>query len=296
LVGRTGSAPKTSIGSWPTSTTALAEQARGPISFLSDYGLTDEFVGVVHRVINGIAPGTPIADLTHQIPPHDVRAGALALWRSAPWLAPGVVLAVVDPGVGTKRRPVAIATEAGAVLVGPDNGLLLPAALRLGPITVAVELEKKDATERGSTFDGRDLFGPAASRIATGVDMRSLGAQIEPGSLRGDPVPEAEREAGGAVRTEVLWVDRFGNAQLNVRPPDVSHLGSVVDVRTRKRKWRARRVSAYGDLRERRPGKPAEVGLVHDSYGFLSISLNRESAAAFTGLRTGQTVWLTPRE
>ncbi len=251
---------------------------------------------MVHRVINGMAPDTPIADITHQIPPHDVRAGALALWRSAPWLAPGVILAVVDPGVGTRRRPVAVATGAGAVLVGPDNGLLLPAALRLGPITVAVELEKIDAPDHGSTFDGRDLFGPAAARLANGVDVLSLGAEIEPAGLRGDPVPQAEQESGGVVRTEVLWVDRFGNAQLNVRPADVSHLGQVVDVRTRKRKWRARQVGAYGDLRERRPGKPAEVGLVHDSYGFLSISLNRESAAAFTGIRTGQTVWLTPRE
>jgi S-adenosylmethionine hydrolase len=288
--------PKTSIGSWPTSTTALAEHSRGTISFLSDYGLTDEFVGVVHRVINGIVPGMLIADITHQIPPHDVRAGALALWRCAPWLAPGVILAVVDPGVGTRRRPVAVATEAGAVLVGPDNGLLLPAALRLGPITAAIELDKNDVPGCGSTFDGRDLFGPAAARIATGVDIRSLGAEIDAGGLRGDPVPEAEREADGGVRTEVLWVDRFGNAQLNVRPTDVRDLGAVVDIRTRKRKWRARQVSAYGELRERRPGKPAEVGLVHDSYGFLSISLNRESAAAFTGIRTGQTVWLAPRE
>jgi S-adenosylmethionine hydrolase len=213
-----------------------------------------------------------------------------------------VILAVVDPGVGTKRRPVAVATEAGAVLVGPDNGLLLPASLRLGPITTAVELtaaadlNKNGAPDCGSTFDGRDLFGPAAARIATGVDIRSLGTEIEPGGLRGDRVPEAEREADGGVRSEVLWVDRFGNAQLNVRATDVNDLGAVVDIRTRKRKWRARQVGAYGDLRERRPGKPAEVGLVHDSYGYLSISLNRESAAAFTGIRTGQTVWLTPRE
>jgi S-adenosylmethionine hydrolase len=211
-------------------------------------------------------------------------------------LAPGVILAVVDPGVGTTRRPVAIGAEAGAVLVGPDNGLLLPAALRLGPISFAVELEKHPAPDRGSTFDGRDLFGPVAARIATGTDARTLGQQIDPGSLEGELIPEPVREGDRDVRTEVLWVDRFGNAQLNVRPAEVSHLGSVVEVRTRKRKWKARLVHAYGDLRVRRPGKPGEVGLVHDSYGFLSISLNRESAAAFTGLRTGQTVWLARRE
>jgi S-adenosyl-L-methionine hydrolase (adenosine-forming) len=251
---------------------------------------------VVHRVISGIAPGTPIADINHQIPPHDVRAGARTLWRCAPWLVPGVILAVVDPGVGTGRRPVAIGTESGAVLVGPDNGLLLPAALRLGPVTFAVELEKREVPDRGSTFDGRDLFGPAAARIATGVDPRGLGPEIDPDSLKGEPIPEPEREGDRDIRTEVLWVDRFGNAELNVRPAEVSHLGPVVDVRTRKRKWRARRVKAYGDLRGRRPGKPAELGLVQDSYGFLSISLNGESAAAFTGLRTGQSVWRTRRE
>jgi S-adenosyl-L-methionine hydrolase (adenosine-forming) len=211
-------------------------------------------------------------------------------------LVPGVILAVVDPGVGTQRRPVAIGAGAGAVLVGPDNGLLLPAALRLGPISFAVQLEKQQVADRGSTFDGRDLFGPAAARIATGVDARSLGSHIDPDSLQGEPIREAVREGGGDVRSEVLWVDRFGNAELNVRPAEVSHLGPVVEVRTRKRKWRARVVKAYGDLRVRRPGKPGEVGLVHDSYGFLSISLNRESAAAFTGLRTGQTVWLGRRE
>jgi S-adenosyl-L-methionine hydrolase (adenosine-forming) len=251
---------------------------------------------VVHRVIGGIAPGTPIADINHQIPPHDVRAGALTLWRCVPWLVPGVILAVVDPGVGTRRRPVAIGADAGAILVGPDNGLLLPAALRLGPIRFAVELEKESVSDRGSTFDGRDLFGPAAARIATGVDPRSLGCQIDPDGLQGEPIPEPVREDGGDIRTEVLWVDRFGNAELNVRPAEVSDLGLVVDVRTRKRKWRARVVPAYGDLRVRRPGKPGELGLVHDSYGFLSISLNTESAAAFTGVRTGQTVWLSRRE
>jgi S-adenosyl-L-methionine hydrolase (adenosine-forming) len=251
---------------------------------------------VVHRVIGGIAPATPIADINHQIPPHDVRAGALTLWRCAPWLAPGVILAIVDPGVGTKRRPVAIGAEAGAVLVGPDNGLLLPAALRLGPISFAVELEKEPVPGHGSTFDGRDLFAPVAARVATGIDARRLGQQIDPDSLEGELIPEPVREGDGDVRTEVLWVDRFGNAQLNVRPAEVAHLGPVVDVRTRKHKWRARLVQAYGDLRARRPGKPGEVGLVHDSYGFLSISLNGESAAAFTGLRTGQTVWVASRE
>ena len=112
---------------------------RGPVTFLSDYGLEDEFVGIVHRVIAQLAPGVTVIDLTHQVPAHDVRAGALTLWRAAPWLAPGVILGVVDPGVGTSRRAVVIEVAgAGAVLVGPDNGLLLPAATSLGRLTAAV--------------------------------------------------------------------------------------------------------------------------------------------------------------
>jgi S-adenosyl-L-methionine hydrolase (adenosine-forming) len=241
----------------------------------------------VHRVIAARAPGVAVIDITHQIPAHDVRAGALALWRAMPWLAPGVVLAVVDPGVGTPRRAVAIeVARAGAVLVGPDNGLLLPAATSLGPITAAVELASGAPEGRGLTFAGRDVFAPASAEVAKGIDLHRLGPDIDPAGLAGDPVPTPEAGPDGTLRTEVLWVDRFGNAQLSARPADADHLGPLVELRARQQTWPARRVAAYAELAD------AEVGLVTDSYGLLSVSCRNASAAVRTGLRTGDQVGL----
>jgi S-adenosyl-L-methionine hydrolase (adenosine-forming) len=243
----------------------------------------------VHRVITAHAPGVPIVDVTHQIPAHDVRAGALTLWRAAPWLVPGVILAVVDPGVGTARRGVAVeVASAGAVLVGPDNGLLLPAALALGPISAAVALRDPGPPEAsGATFAGRDLFAPVSAALATGADLHRLGTPVDPAGLVGEPIPTPAVEAGGRLRTQVLWVDRFGNAQLNARSADAAHLGPEVGVAVGPRAWTARRAAAYGDL-------GGGVGLVIDSYGLLSISCDRASAADVLGLRPGDEVWLDP--
>jgi S-adenosylmethionine hydrolase len=244
---------------------------------------------VVHRVIAGLAPAVRVVDLNHNVAPHDVRFGALTLWRTAPWLAPGVILAVVDPGVGTNRRPVAITVSpAKVVLVGPDNGLLLPAALRLGPITAAVELDQVE-TDRGATFAGRDLFAPAAARIAAGGDPHALGVAIDPQTLQGEPVASPARELDGSFRTEVLWVDRFGNVQLNAGPREAGLLGAEIWIRTDTGLWPGRLARAYADL------QPDELGLVHDSYDLLSISLNAASAAELTGAAPGDTVWLSRR-
>ncbi len=244
-------------------------------------------MGIVHRVIAARAPGVVVIDVTHRIAAHDVRAGALTLWRAAPWLVPGVILAIVDPGVGTSRRAVAIEVAgAGAVLVGPDNGLLLPAATALGPITAAVELAPGAPVGWGVTFAGRDVFAPASAELAKGVDLRRLGAGIDPAGLAGDPVPTPAPGPDGTLRTEVLWIDRFGNAQLNARPVDTDRLGPVVELRARQQTWPARRVATYAELAD------AEVGLVTDSYGLLSVSCRDASAAARTGLRVGDQVGL----
>jgi S-adenosylmethionine hydrolase len=239
-------------------------------------------------VIAAHAPGVTVIDVTHQVPAYDSRAGALTLWRAAPWLVPGVILAIVDPGVGTGRRAVAIeVAAAGAALVGPDNGLLLPAATSLGPITTAVELRPvMDPTGRGATFAGRDLFAPAAARLATGADLRSLGAPIDPTSLAGDPVPLPEPTPDGGLRAQVLWIDRFGNAQLNAGPLDADHLGPVLTVVAGQHAWPARRVDAFADL------DSAEVGLVNDSYGLLALTCRDASAAASLDLHAGDAVWL----
>lgn len=229
-----------------------------------------------------------MVDLTHGVAPHDIRAGALTLWRCAPWLAPGVILAVVDPGVGTERRAVAVeVAAAGAVLVGPDNGLLLPAVARLGGPTAAVELPV-DPDVPGATFAGRDVFAPAAARAANGEPLASLGTPIDPAGLRGAAVRGAALDGDGRLRAEVLWVDRFGNAQLNVTPAEaLAALGAVTGAQTADgRLCPVDIVGSYGEIAADR------VALVVDSYGLLALSCNRRPAAAQVGVAEGDPVWL----
>src|SRR5579859_8074423 len=157
----------------------------GTVFFLSDFGTEDEFVGVVHAVIAARAPGTTVIDLTHHIPAFDVRAGSHTLVRAVPHLGPGVVLGVVDPGVGTARRgiglEVALAAGGRMSFVGPDNGLLVAAAEAAGeaPISTVVELHRDEAPpDRGTTFDGRDVFAPAAADLCLGTPLAALGDPI----------------------------------------------------------------------------------------------------------------------
>jgi S-adenosylmethionine hydrolase len=230
-------------------------------------------VGVVHAVLARLAPYSPRVDLTHGIPAHDVRAGALTLWRAAPWLAGGVILAVVDPGVATDRRAVAVRTGDGTFLVGPDNGLLFPAAHALHSVTAAVELE----VTRRHTFAGRDVFAPAAAALASGQVLERLGTAIDPASIHGDPV--AVPAAGdGRIEAEVLWVDRFGNAQLNlaasVAGPGPLFIGGR----------RLRIVDSFAAIGN------DPFGLVVDSYGYLAICCDRAPAAERLGLGPGDRV------
>src|SRR5690606_23664863 len=185
------------------------------ITFLSDYGTGDEFVGVVHSVIRSIAPHVTVVDLTHEVPPYDVRAGSLTLGRAAQYLCPGVVLAVVDPGVGTDRRGVAIEVGGGqSYLVGPDNGLLASAVAMSGGATAAVELANPELQlpAPGATFAGRDIFAPAAAHLCNGVALDELGPAIDPLHLLPGLIP-IPRDADDGLAAEVLWVDRFGNCQ-----------------------------------------------------------------------------------
>lgn len=228
-----------------------------------------------------------VLDLTHGVRAHDVRAGALTLWRCARWLRGSVVLAVVDPGVGTARRPVAVGTGDGDVtFVGPDNGLLMPALCSLGGAVGAVELRRAPvASGLGATFDGRDVFAPAAARLASGEwSLGDAGVEVDPAGLVGDAVAMATVGAGGRVDCEVLWVDRFGNAQLNTRGDGV---GDVIEVDSGGAPVVARRVRAFGELAD------GEVGLVTDSYGLLALALNGSPAASRLGLREGDAVRLS---
>jgi len=265
--------------------------APSPISFLSDFGHADEFVGVVHGVIERIAPGTRIIDVGHGIARGDIRAGALMLLRSIQYLPDGVVLAVVDPGVGTERSGVAVETERG-FLVGPDNGLLAPAVAIVGGARRAVRLESEDfrLPRHGTSFDGRDVFAPAAAVLASGeASLEDLGPGVDPGSLMPLLLPLVDH-GDGVVQGEVWWVDGYGNAQTNIAPDDLAMIGAgpgdriVLQVGStiHELEWAA----AYGDVD---PGTP----LVHaDSHGLMTIAVQGGSAAASLKLHSGLSVGL----
>jgi S-adenosyl-L-methionine hydrolase (adenosine-forming) len=282
------------------------------VFFLSDYGLADEFVGVVHAVLHRLVPGVAVVDLTHGLPAFDVRAGAAALERAVPHLGPGVVLAVVDPGVGGSRRGVAVQAGDGRWFVGPDNGLLLPAVDAAGGVLIAVALAKPEGVP--ATFDGRDVFAPAAAALATGEGHANLGTEVPAAELvRLPPLPLPRAEVGPdgrrLLRTEVAWVDRFGNVQLAVPgtegPPlveDGAPQAPEATVRiyeldggaTRDgpvepgpvAQFRVRRVPTFGALAQ------GEVGLLSDANGRLAVVVREGSAAIVTGGVEGATVEL----
>ena len=262
------------------------------VSFLSDFGRGDELVGVCHAVMLDIAPRLRIIDVTHDVPPFDVRAGALALVRSVQYLPPGIVLAVVDPGVGTDRRIVAVEVEQG-VLIGPDNGLLAPAVAVLGgPRRIfSITDHPYKLPSPGATFAGRDVMAPAVGHLACGAPLEDLGEEVDPAGLVPGVLPLPRNEEGRLL-AEVLWVDRFGNCQLNVGPEELVELGvgpgDGVEIRFVEDARRARWVGAYADA------KPSELVLVVDSYGLVSIAIDRRSASAECGLRAGATVEVVP--
>lgn len=267
------------------------------VSFLSDYGTTDEFVGVVHSVIRDMAPHVRVIDLTHGVAPFDVRAGSLALARSIGYVASGVVLAVVDPGVATARRAVAIEVAGGeGVLVGPDNGLLAPAVAMAGGAGRCVELSDPayHLPAPGATFAGRDVFAPAAAHLCNGVDLAELGDVVEADLLLPGVVslPQADDER---VIAQILWVDRYGNAQLNVGPDDLpSAFGDRVALRfsspTDPTGGTSRTAVLAGSFAELAGGA---IGLVLDSSGLLAVAMDQRSAADELGLDVGDQVTLT---
>lgn len=268
------------------------------ISFLTDYGTDDEFVGVVKAVIRDLAPHATVIDLTHGVPPFDVRAGSLALARSIGYVPAGVVLAVVDPGVGTARRAVAIEVAEGeGVLVGPDNGLLAPAVAMAGGAGRAVELSNAEyrLEAPGATFAGRDVFAPAAAHLCNGVDLFDLGEPVDPDVLTPGvvPLPQADDTT---VIAHVLWVDRFGNAQLNVGPDDLPEtFGERIDLRfvsptdpSGGVRRSATRVTAFDEI------AGGAVGLVLDANGLLAVAMCQRSAASELDVDVGDQVTLTP--
>ena len=256
------------------------------LSLLSDYGHADEFVGVVHSVVRSIS-AVEIIDITHNIPAFDIRAGGLAIARAAQFLRPGVVVAVVDPGAGTERRAVAVEVGDGqSVLVGPDNGLLAPAVALVGGATRAVELTNTDLhlAEGDAVIDaGRDVFAPVAAHLCNGVPFEDLGTIIDANTLQPGVLPVSERE-GDMLTCEVLWVDRFGNVQLNVDADDVADMGSDLLVRTDAATRGVRRVSSFGEI------TGGSIGLMVDSYGLMALAVARGSAANELSIAEGARV------
>ncbi|MEO1056496.1 MAG: SAM-dependent chlorinase/fluorinase [Actinomycetota bacterium] len=266
------------------------------ISVLTDYGTDDEFAGVLHAVIRDLAPDAAVIDLTHGVAPFDVRGGSLALARAIAYVPVGVVLAIVDPGVATDRRAIAVEVADGdGVLIGPDNGLLAPAVALAGGAQRAVELTNVEyqLAAPGATFAGRDVFAPAAAHVCNGVELTEFGPLLDVDLLMPGVVPLVQADEQRVI-AQVLWVDRFGNAQLNVAPDDLADtFGERVEVHiehptagavTRS----ARRVRAFAEL------GGGEIGLVLDSTGLLALVLDQRSAAAELELAPGDQLTLVP--
>ena len=268
-----------------------ARRGYDTVSFLSDFGLVDEFVGVAHSVIMSIAAHVRIVDITHGVTPYDVRAGGLALARAASYLPAGVVLAVVDPEVGTGRRAVAVEVgEGSSILVGPDNGLLGPAVALVGGASRAVELTNEKyhlprQNEQGRTFDGRDVFAPVAAYLCMGVPLDELGPIIDPVTLKPAVMPVSYEEGADLV-AEVLWIDIFGNCQLNLSVADISRFEGEIQLVAGQRLCRIEMAEGYENI------PPGKVGLVNDSSGLLSLVMFRRSTAAELKLHEGAQVRL----
>jgi S-adenosylmethionine hydrolase len=260
-----------------------------PIVFLTDYGLEDEFAGVCRAVVARIAPEVAVLDLTHAIPPQDVLTGALTLGRAAPYLpSDAVVLAVVDPGVGTERRAIVVETHRGPVLVGPDNGLLSLAWIALGGLAGAYEVEdpKLLLEPVSATFHGRDVFAPVAARLASGeVEPAQVGRQVAAESLEKVHVP-APTVVRGGVSAKVLGVDRFGNVELNLREQHLVALGITDAITTGP--FTLKRVRAFADL------APGALAFLVDSSGWVALVASGGSAAVALGLAPGDSVMLGP--
>jgi S-adenosyl-L-methionine hydrolase (adenosine-forming) len=264
------------------------------VTFLSDFGLQDDFVGTCHGVIKRIAPDVQIIDVTHGIPPQHVLQGALVLANTTPYMPTGIHLAVVDPGVGGARRPLAIRSGDGRLFVGPDNGLLVPAAERVGGIEAVHELANADyALDIVSrTFHGRDLFAPAAAHLATGVALEELGPPLAVDALARLDIPKADI-GENRIRATVLYIDRFGNVQLNLSREDLQHAevtpGTVVEVELALDRYYAVAARAFADARN------GDVILYEDAYRNIALAIGGGDAAELFGAAPGQEVRIRTR-
>jgi S-adenosylmethionine hydrolase len=254
--------------------------ARPFISLLTDFGARDPSGAIVRGTILRIAPEVEIVDISHEVRKYAIRDGALLLWCALPYLPVGSHVAVVDPGVGTARRPIAIRTGRGDTLIGPDNGLLLGPVERLDGVAAAVELraERYRLPVVSSSFHGRDIFAPAAAHLALGVPLEAFGPVVDPGTLVPSPLPAPEVR-DGVLRTSVIYVDTFGNVKLSALADDLARAlgalesGAGLVVEAGERAVGIPWLATFGDTR---PGAPL---LYADSYGRLCLAVNQGHAA-----------------
>jgi S-adenosyl-L-methionine hydrolase (adenosine-forming) len=277
------------------------------VTLITDYGYDDEFAGVCHGVILRIAPAARIVDVTHGIPRHDVRRGAIVLRNALPYLPQGVHVAIVDPQVGTERRALAVRCRDGTLLVGPDNGVLSLAWERVGGVELAVDVTRsRHRLEPASaTFHGRDLFAPVAAQLASGAEVADAGEPLDPETLERVELPQPRVEADGTLVAHVVTVDAYGNATLDVGHDFLAGtgliLGGVAEVEVDSTgdggaavklgggRVAAPFVMAFADV------EPGETVLYEDASWTLAIAVNRGSAAAELGLKPDDEVRLRPR-
>lgn len=263
-----------------------------PICFLSDYGLGEDFVGLCKGVMIRISPRAAVIDLTHEVPGFAVEAGAEILEHATHYMPEDTVyLAVVDPGVGTERRALALQTTDGPSLVGPDNGLLVPAAESLGGIVDAVSLTNADYHIQpiSNTFHGRDIFAPAAAHLAAGLNPSRLGEAVDPASLVRVELPGVERESESTMAATIISVDRYGNARLSAAAEEAGFgFDALLRVEAGEGgEMLVHYVETFGH------SKAGDLVLVPDSHRRLSLSVNKGHASRALALKPGGRVRLT---
>ena len=266
-----------------------------PICFLSDFGLADDFVGSCKGVMAKVAPGVQVLDLTHEVPGFEIETGAEILQNATRYMPPDTVyLAVVDPGVGTERRSLALSTQNGALMVGPDNGLLIPAADSLGGVSKAVALtnDRYHTHPVSSTFHGRDIFSPAAAHLAAGVDISDLGNPVNVSDLERPRIFEGDDDQPVGTRAaHIISIDRYGNARLSILEEDAGlRYGTTLNIDTGEGDMSVRYLETFG------AAKAGELILVPDSHWRLSLSINKGNASHALALKLGERVRLKTLE
>lgn len=276
------------------------------VTLLTDYGHDDEFVGVCHGVILSIARAARIVDVTHGIPRHDVRRGAVVLRNALPYMPRGVHVAVVDPQVGTERRALALLCEDGQILVGPDNGVLSLAWESCGGVDIAVDVTRSPHRLEpvSASFHGRDLFAPVAAQIAAGAEVADAGEPVDPATLERIELPRARIDDDGTLVAHAVTIDAYGNVALNVTHDQLAGtglmLGATAEIEVDSGEGGAAVKLGGGRIAAPFVSTFADVGageaiVYEDASRTLAIAINRGDAASELGLSPDDEVRLRPR-